>query len=162
MATNVILKSSDDKTFTVTEDCAKQSKMVSELMKDRENDSEAVPILKVEGDVLEKVVEWMKYHAEHPNMYPNYKPEDRAKDDPLDNWDKEWCDKLEKHLMFEIIKAAAFMQLDILVECTARTIAGHLVGKSVEEMREYLEEPNDYTPEEMAEMDKKYAKYYKN
>ena len=56
-----------------------------------------------------------------------------------------------------MLKAATFMGIDMLVEATAKTIAKNLIGKTVEQMREYLNEENDYTPEEIEELKKKYA-----
>ncbi|KAL7712525.1 Skp1 protein [Entamoeba marina] len=137
MAQNVILRSSDGKDFTLPEEAAKQSGLVESLMKDRESADEAVPILKVEGAVLEKVIEWLLFHNEHPLMYPDF--------------------VIEKDMLFEMLKAATFMNIDMLVEATAKTIAKNLIGKTVEQMREYLNEENDYTPEEIEELKKKYS-----
>ncbi|ELP91183.1 glycoprotein FP21 precursor, putative [Entamoeba invadens IP1] len=157
MAQNVILKSSDGKLFTLTEEAAKQSKQVENMMKERANAEEAIPLLKVEGTVLEKVVEWLNFHNEHPLMYPDFVIGDRDKNADLHPWDVKFCESLEKDMLFEMLKAATFMNIDMLVEATAKTIAKNLVGKTVEQMRAYLNEENDYTPEEIEELKKKYA-----
>ena len=157
MAQTVILVSSDNKEFTLPEDAAKQSGLVESMMKDRESADTPIPILKVEGTVLAKVVEWLLFHNEHPLMYPDFVIGDRDKNAELHPWDVDFCDKLEKNLLFEMLKAATFMNIDMLVEATAKTIAKNLSGKTVEQMREYLNEENDYTPEEIEELKKKYA-----
>ncbi|EDR26367.1 glycoprotein FP21 precursor, putative [Entamoeba dispar SAW760] len=157
MAQNVILRSSDGKDFIISEEAAKQSGLVESLMKDRENADEPVPILKVEGAVLEKVIQWLLFHNEHPLMYPDFVIGDRDKNADLHPWDVKFCDDLEKDMLFEMLKAATFMNIDMLVEATAKTIAKNLIGKTVEQMREYLNEENDYTPEEIEELKKKYA-----
>ncbi|KAL7720546.1 Skp1 protein [Entamoeba marina] len=144
MAQNVILRSSDGKDFTLPEEAAKQSGLVESLMKDRESADEAVPILKVEGAVLEKLLN-------------DFVIGDRDKNADLHPWDVKFCDDLEKDMLFEMLKAATFMNIDMLVEATAKTIAKNLIGKTVEQMREYLNEENDYTPEEIEELKKKYS-----
>ena len=157
MAQNVILQSLDDKRFTISEEAAKQSSLVKELMKDRSSNDEAVPLLKVESTILEKVIAWMNFHNEHPLMYPDFVIGDRDKNADLHPWDVKFCDDLEKDVLFEMLKAATFMGIDMLVEATAKTIAKNLIGKTVEQMREYLNEENDYTQEEIEELKKKYA-----
>ena len=157
MSQNVILQSSDEKRYTISEEAAKQSSLVKELMKDRSNNEEPVPLLKVESVILEKVIAWMNFHNEHPLMYPDFVIGDRDKNADLHPWDVKFCDDLEKDVLFEMLKAATFMGIDMLVEATAKTIAKNLIGKTVEQMREYLNEENDYTPEEIEELKKKYA-----
>ena len=152
----VILESSDAQKFKITESVAMQSELIGKLMNERENDEEAIPLLNVEGEVLEKAIEWMEYHAANPNMYTD-KPEDRNRFSEMNPYDINFCDNLNKCMLFELFKSAIFLQIPMLIESCARCVAKNLVGKSPAEMREYLNEEEEYTAEELEELKKKFA-----
>ncbi|EKE39513.1 hypothetical protein ENUP19_0337G0025 [Entamoeba nuttalli] len=155
-AQNVIIESCDKTTFTVSENCANQSVLVQSLMQERSSADEPIPITNVSKEIMELIIRWMKYHSEHPHMY-NEKPEDRSKYAPLQPWDVQFCDELERDVLFQVFRGAIFMQIPMLIESCARSISKHLIGKTADEMREYLNEPNEYTPEELEELKKKFA-----
>ncbi|EDR27811.1 glycoprotein FP21 precursor, putative [Entamoeba dispar SAW760] len=155
-AQNVIIESCDKTNFTVTEDCAKQSVLVQNLMKERSSADEPIPITSVSKEIMEHIIRWMNYHNEHPHMY-NDTPEDRCRLSKLHPWDIQFCDELEKDTLFGVFHGAIFMQIPMLIESCARCVAKHLVGKSPAEMREYLNEADEYTPEELEELKKKFA-----
>ena len=62
----------------------------------------------------------------------------------LHPWDIMFCDKLEKELLFDLLKLSTTLDIEMLNECCAKTVAKNMIGKTVEEMREYLNEENDY------------------
>ena len=155
-ANTVLLKTSDEKSFSITEEVANQSELLASLIKEREDPKEVIPLLNIEGEVFQKAIEWMEYHSTNPMMYTD-KPEDRNRFSELNPYDIKFCDDLDKCLLFELFKASITLQIPMLVESCARCVARNLVGKTPEQMREYLNEENDYTQEEMEELRKKFA-----
>ena len=152
----VLLKTSDDKEYTMTVEVANQSELLRSIIKERSDEKEVVPLLNIEGEVFEKAQEWMEYHAANPMMYTD-KPEDRNRFSELNPYDIKFCDNLDKCLLFELFKAAINLQIPMLVESCARCVARNLVGKTPEQMREYLNEEDEYTQEELEELKKKFA-----
>ena len=156
MSNIVLLKTADDKDYQITIEVANQSNVLASVLKERADENEVIPLLNVEGEVFEKAREWMEYHAAHPMMYTD-KPEDRNRFSELNPYDVEFCDNLGRCLLFELFKAAISLQIPMLVESCARCVARNLVGKTPEQMREYLNEEDEYTLEEKEELKKKFA-----
>ena len=130
MAANlVLLKTSDEKEFQITEEVANQSELLASLIKEREDPKEVIPLLNIEGEVFQKAIEWMEYHSTNPMIYTD-KPEDRNRFSELNQYDIKFCDDLDKCLLFELFKASITLQIPMLVESCARCVARNLVGKT--------------------------------
>lgn len=61
----IILESSDGRKFPVEVELAKKSNLLKVMLDDlgvNEDASEEVPIKRVRGDILEKILVWIEYH----------------------------------------------------------------------------------------------------
>jgi S-phase kinase-associated protein 1 len=65
----------------------------------------------------------------------------------ISEWDKSFM-KVDQDLLFEIILAANYMDINGLLVLGCQTVANTIKGKSPEEIRETFNIKNDFTPEE--------------
>lgn len=83
--------------------------------------------------------------------------EDDSKD-PLDEileyanltspWDRKFAESLDIGSLIELTKAANYLYIRPLLDLCCKTIAGHIQGLSVAELRQKFNISNDFTPEE--------------
>ncbi|KAI0837620.1 E3 ubiquitin ligase complex SCF subunit scon-3 [Hypoxylon sp. FL0890] len=66
----------------------------------------------------------------------------------LPDWTKDFFKALTQEEAFAIINAANFLDIQLLIEYTAKHIADQIKGMTTEQMREYFNIENDFTPEE--------------
>ncbi|XP_074369538.1 SKP1-like protein 1A isoform X2 [Apium graveolens] len=89
--------------------------------------------------ILAKVIEFCMKHAE------SLDPEE------LDAWDDDFF-KMDNSTLFDIIKAANYLDIKSLLDLTCKTVANMIKGKSPEEIRRIFNIKNDFTPEEEQEV----------
>eukprot|EP01097_Dermamoeba_algensis_P000931 TRINITY_DN1344_c0_g1_i1.p1 TRINITY_DN1344_c0_g1~~TRINITY_DN1344_c0_g1_i1.p1 ORF type:complete len:220 (+),score=63.41 TRINITY_DN1344_c0_g1_i1:100-759(+) len=158
----VKLKSSDDKTFEVKRIIAEMSKTIEDMLNDiplEEVQANFIPIPNVTGAILEKVLEYCKYHHENPTKpdmpplppIPTFeeKREEKRTDD-ICQWDMDFL-SVPQDTLFEIILAANFLDNKALLEVSCKTVANMMKGKSIPDIRKMFNIKNDYTPEEEEE-----------
>jgi len=80
----VKLESSDDRVFTVPTEIAEMSITIKHMLEDikdgGEEESEEnapIPLPNVTGKILEKVIEYCKYHHEHPDATTDEKKDEK-------------------------------------------------------------------------------------
>ncbi|GAP86302.1 putative E3 ubiquitin ligase complex SCF subunit sconC [Rosellinia necatrix] len=117
-----------------------------------------IPVPGVPGDILKKVMEFCEHHLED-------KPEDEGAEDDdeaiwdsekipeLSEWDAAYLD-VDKDTLFQIANAANYLEIPLLLKYAVNMVASRLVGKTTEEMREFLNIESDFTPEEEQEIRK--------
>eukprot|EP01088_Endostelium_zonatum_P008289 TRINITY_DN20_c0_g1_i2.p1 TRINITY_DN20_c0_g1~~TRINITY_DN20_c0_g1_i2.p1 ORF type:complete len:164 (+),score=40.09 TRINITY_DN20_c0_g1_i2:43-534(+) len=144
----VKLESSDDQVYDVPRNIAEMSVTVKHMMDDIESSSEDIPIPlpNVTGKILSKVIEYCKYHHEHPEAPADEKKDEKRTDD-ISPWDKEFCD-VDQPTLFELILAANYLDIKPLLDLTCKTVANMIKGKTPEEIRKTFNIKNDFTPEE--------------
>lgn len=146
----VRLISGDSEEILVDPEIAKLSTFVKTLLAES---NDAIPLPQVRGAVLEKVVEYMKYHSAHPEdtvEIPKPLKSDNLADAVCD-WDAKFID-VEVELINEIIQAANYMDIQPLLDLSCAKIASKIKGKTVEEIRKEFHITNDFTPEEEAQV----------
>ena len=77
-------------------------------------------------------------------------PEDEARErrtDDIAEWDAEFC-KVDQGTLFELILAANYLDIKVLLDLTCKTVANMIKGKTPEEIRKTFNIKNDFTPEE--------------
>ena len=111
-----------------------------------------VPLPNVKEEILNKVIEFMKYHVDKP-MTEIDKPlrSDKMEEVCKDEWDAKYID-VSQELLFEIILAANYMDIKSLLDLTCAKVASMIKGKSPEEIRQTFNIVNDFTPEEDAKV----------
>jgi len=146
--TTVKLQSSDEQEFEVEKSVAEMSVTIKNMLEDMgEGMVEApIPLPNVTGKILAKVVEYCKYHLEHPTPASEEKKDDKKTDD-IQPWDADFC-KVDQATLFELILAANYLDIKPLLDLTCKTVANMIKGKTPEEIRKTFNIKNDFTPEE--------------
>ena len=139
-STTIQLKSKDNKCYQVDIKCASISRLVHSSL---ENDAEAqeVPILSVEGLVLEKVVTYMNHHK--GTEPPIVEKPLRSKDMKIvcaDSWDAEFIDNIgeNRQLLYDIILAANYMDIKGLLHLGCAKVASLIKGQPLEKIQSIL------------------------
>merc|ERR1719242_1423604 len=145
----VKLESSDEQVFEVEREIAEQSVTVKHMLTDLGGDSDAaaIPLPNVTGKILAKVIEYCRYHQEHPDPPTSEEKKDDKRTDDIIPWDKEFCD-VDQATLFELILAANYLDIKPLLDLTCKTVANMIEGKTPEEIRKTFNIKNDFTPEE--------------
>ena len=79
--------------------------------------------------------------------------------DEVPPWDAKFFSKLSRPQIYEMLHACSNLQVPLLTEMLAKTVADQMRGKSVEEVREEFGIVSDYTPEEEAALKEDYDRY---
>jgi len=137
---NVVLVSSDGVKYTVTEEVANKFLTVKNALESSSRGE--IPLLELNSEILAKIIKFTKYHIENP----------LKDDDNMTQWDVEFF-KNESSL-FDIIEAANYLEYKDLLNEACRGVANLIKGKSVDEIREYFGVKNDYSPEEIEQIQK--------
>ncbi|XP_049847801.1 SCF ubiquitin ligase complex protein SKP1b-like [Schistocerca gregaria] len=145
----VKLVSGDGVEIVVAKEIACQSITIKNMLDDlgSEQGSLPIPLHNVSGKILAKVVEWCKYHYEHPIPPETEDKKNERRTDDISSWDRTFCE-VEQDLLFELIMAANFLEINPLLDLASKTVANMIKGKTPEEIRKTFGIKNDFTPEE--------------
>ncbi|XP_054709904.1 S-phase kinase-associated protein 1-like isoform X1 [Uloborus diversus] len=133
---NIKLRSSDGEVFDVDREITKTSATIKTMLEDigfDENDQEPVPLNNVNSDILKKVIEWATYHRDDPPLPEDNELELKPTDD-IKEWDINFL-KVDLTTLFEIIRAADYLNIKGLLDTGCKTIANMIKGKTPEEIR---------------------------
>eukprot|EP00760_Papus_ankaliazontas_P006446 PhM_4_TR13041/c0_g3_i1/m.88347/K03094/SKP1, CBF3D; S-phase kinase-associated protein 1 len=157
MSNTVQLVSSDGRNIPVPRVvCEKQSMLLKELLQDNDDDNVELPVSCVRGDVLQKMVDFMAYHTDHPaKELP--KPMKENFFDIVEPWDKAFMEGLDHAFVFDLLTGANFLNAKELLEMCCARIAEWIKEKSVEEIRDMFGIENDFTPEEEEKLRKEHG-----
>ena len=152
----VKLQSSDNEVFEVDVEVAKQSEVIRQMVEDCDYDDfddEPIPLLNVNAAILRKVIEWATHHKDDPP--PKEDEENREKrTDDIEPFDREFL-KVDQGILFELILAANYLDMKLLLDVLCKTVANMIKGKTPEEIRKTFNIKHDFTPEEeQADLDK--------
>lgn len=73
-------------------------------------------------------------------------------DNPVTPADRKFTEALDLPVLIELTTAANYLAMEPLLDLCCKTIAGHMIGLSTEELRAKFGIVNDFTPEEEAKM----------
>lgn len=152
----VKLQSSDNEVFEVDVEVAKQSEVIRQMVEDCDYDDfddEPIPLLNVNAAILRKVIEWATHHKDDPP--PKEDEENREKrTDDIEPFDREFL-KVDQGTLFELILAANYLDMKLLLDVLCKTVANMIKGKTPEEIRKTFNIKHDFKPEEeQADLDK--------
>lgn len=127
MSSEVVLVSQDGERFRVPRNAAFLSELVRTMIGDEEEEENEVPLLNVKADVLRKVVEYCRYHADHPaeDIQKPLKSNDMR--EVVCEWDAEFV-SVEQEMLFELILAANYMDIKSLLDLTCAKVASMIKG----------------------------------
>jgi len=135
-----------DKKVKVTRKVAIMSELVK-TMCDNDTEEKEIPLPNVKGEVLEKVVSYMTYHADNPAKEIEKPLKSANMGEVVSQWDADFVD-VDQELLFELILAANYMDIKPLLDLTCAKVASMIKGKSPEQIRKTFNIHNDFTPEE--------------
>ena len=145
----VKLQSSDNEVFEVDVEIAKQSEVIRPMVENCDYDDfddEPIPLLNVNAAILKKVIEWATHHKDDPP--PKEDEENREKrTDDIELFDREFL-KVDQGTLFELILAANYLDMKLLLDVLCKTVANMIKGKTPEEIRKTFNIKHDFTPEE--------------
>tara|TARA_Y100000991_G_scaffold215681_1_gene207411 strand:- start:4774 stop:5277 length:504 start_codon:yes stop_codon:yes gene_type:complete len=157
------IQTSDLQFNTLREELYKYSEYLNNLVetsRDISSENEenlSIKLDNVDSSVFLKITDFLELYNNDPFQ---------KIDKPLKSDDLSYCvgkeyinflDTMEMELLFEVIKAANFLEIESLLDLTCAKVATMLKGKSVEEIRETFGIENDFTPEEEEEIKKENA-----
>jgi len=147
---NIKLKSNDDQVFEVDVEIAKASMTIKTMLEDLgmdESDDEPVPLPNVTAPILEMVIKWATQHKDDPPPPEDEEDKKDKRTDNIDPWDQEFL-KVDQQVLFELILAANYLDIKVLLDTCCKTVANMIKGKTTEELRKIFNIKNDLTPEE--------------
>ncbi len=102
---------------------------------DEEAEGEVVNLINVQSDVLVKVLEYCKHFAQEP-MNPIETPLSSTRvRDLVQEWYAEFCDSLDDKMLFRLVTAADYMNIQPIIDLTCLQVAVLMKGKSADEIR---------------------------
>ena len=126
-------ETSDKKQLEVDKEIMMCSEFFSNLIKDIPELDEVIPLSEVSFDVLVKIVEYLTFYRDEPQM-----TEDEATKFKSNNYipkfDKEFFN-VDQETLFEIITAANFLNCKRLLNSGCKTVAMMIKGRTPEEIR---------------------------
>ncbi|KAG2305061.1 hypothetical protein Bca4012_064139 [Brassica carinata] len=143
----IVLKSSDGHIFEVEEAVALQSQTIANMIEDDcvEN---GIPISKINGEILAKVIEYCKKHVVLPDGDSSSSSKEEIK-----AWDAEFMNT-DQSTIFNLILAANFLNVKDLLDLGCQTVADMITGKTLEEIHIVLNIEKDFNSEEEEEIRK--------
>lgn len=150
----VVLTSMDGQSFSVlVRDVKDMCATIKDLIEDSGTEA-PIPIPNITGKVLQRIVEYCKYHTENP---------DPAGFDPvtasISEWDAEFLKRCEDlDMVVDVLLAANFLANTKLVDMVGRFgIAEHIKHMTTDEMREKFGITDKLTPEEESRIRREYT-----
>uniref|UniRef100_A0A1D1ZB08 SKP1-like protein 4 n=1 Tax=Anthurium amnicola TaxID=1678845 RepID=A0A1D1ZB08_9ARAE len=156
----VLLRCMGGEEFEVEVDMAMQSGAIKHMIEDLGPGS-CIPVPNVSADVLAKILEFFKHHREDHLRKPKdskgflgqFEPD--LHEEELKKFDIEFVN-VGRDPLFELLMAADYLNAKKLLDVTCQAIADNIKDMSVEDVREYFQIENDYTPEEEQKLRKEY------
>jgi S-phase kinase-associated protein 1 len=134
---------SNPQKFEISKKAALMCNLVKSIL---EGDAQAknIEIKKVTGDILSKIVEYLKHHngkkpAEIAKPIRSVKMERIVED----KWDADFINNMSKKMIFQVILGANYMDLPSLLHLGCAKIATLIKGKSPDEIKQILSDDSD-------------------
>ena len=142
---SIKLKSSDGQVFDADENGCLKSKFLKKLIEGGKNE---ILLDQIKGEVLAKVVEYLKYYSDKdfPTL-PEILKTNVLKSE-INEWDFSFIDQISYENTFHLINAGAQLELDHLINLACLKIAAFMKGKSPEEVNEEFTIECQLTPEQ--------------
>ena len=157
--TMITLKSIDGQVAVEVErTIAEKSKVIREMLEFTQEADEGqeaiisdIPNLQVSGDILTKVVDWIRYHKDEAQESTE-EPGTRKRPE-LSQWDKDFLN-VERSVLFDLILAANYLEIKGLLDITCAEVSKMIEGKTAEEIRQKFNIVNDLADAEETTIEK--------
>ena len=155
----ITLKSIDGQVAVEVErTIAEKSKVIREMLEFTQEADEGqeaiisdIPNLQVSGDILTKVVDWIRYHKDEAQESTE-EPGTRKRPE-LSQWDKDFLN-VERSVLFDLILAANYLEIKGLLDITCAEVSKMIEGKTAEEIRQKFNIVNDLADAEETTIEK--------
>ncbi|TQE05486.1 hypothetical protein C1H46_008911 [Malus baccata] len=143
-SSKITLQSSDGESFEVEEAVALESQTIGLVI---ENDcaDNCIPLPNVTSKILAMVIEYCKRHVDAAKL------DEKIFEDDLESWDQAFV-KVDQATLFDLINAAAYLNIKSLLDLTCQAVADMIKGKTPEEIRKTFNIKDEFTPEEEEEV----------
>ena len=146
---SVTLKSNDGKEFSIESEACKKSKYLQTQI---ESGSNEIVLEDIKGEVLELVVEYLKYYADKET---GKIPEVLTSSDlekQIDKWDFDFISKASFEVTFHLINAGVLLELEHLHDLGCAKIAAFMKDKSPDEVNKEFTIECQLTQDEAKEL----------
>lgn len=107
------------------------------------NYEETIPLPRVKGEILKKVLEWCSYHKYDNVTHEDYENDSKSiADQEIPAWDVEFL-KVDAETLLELLMAANYLEVKGLFREACKITAGMIKGRSPEEIRQLFNIEND-------------------
>lgn len=141
----------DEKSYTLDRKVAIQSKLVKGILEDLEESDDPIPLPNITSSIMEIFI---KYGEIHQNDLPDSKV---SKDLEIEERDLELIN-VPKPVLFEIILAANYLDVEGLLTLGCKALANDLKKKSIDEVYQDYQVPEErrFTAEEREKIEKEF------
>jgi len=144
------LHSKDGKTFKVSKRAAMMSQLVKTAV-ETDKDAKEVTLYHIESPIVEKVIQYMNYHVNHPPRKLEKPLKSGNLRELVDEFDAKFTD-VDQETMFKLLLAANYMDVKSLLLLMCAKVASLMKGKTPDQIRKTFNIRSDYTPEEEEEV----------
>ena len=150
------LESSDYQFISVQRDITEQSSVIKNLMEDIDIDEITIPFDNISAKILQLVVDWCthRWNLMNTNVVDTSDTSDTSDTNAtnasnasntyvkdingeklfLDDWEKEFFDKLDLNILFEFIRATNYLDIKPLVVLSCKVVATRIKDKPHDEI----------------------------
>ena len=141
----IISENTDQKTeLEIDHEIAYMSETIKNMLESAEGENIDIPISNIDEKTLQLVFKFCE-------KYVNYGEDD----DQDDEWDEQQFKEMNAEQLLEFVSAVNFLEIIRLLKASCKRIADIIrETPTTEELREYFNIENDYTPELMEEFNK--------
>merc|ERR1712203_1247310 len=121
--------------------------MGGKTMGEGDKDETEIPLPNVKPHILDKVIEYMRYHHSNPAEEIEKPLKSANMREVVSEWDASFVEIEQEHL-FELILATNYMDIKPLLDLTCAKVASMIKGRTPDEIRKIFNISSDFTPEE--------------
>ncbi|KAH8273056.1 hypothetical protein KR018_006858, partial [Drosophila ironensis] len=133
---NIKLQSSDGVIYAVDLRIAKCFgiiKTVMKICKIPEDQDSVVPLPRVKGDILLKILSWAEHHVDDPEPNDDYVLL-VGNNGGISDWDANFLN-VDHRILFDLIDAADYLDIEGLEKMACQTVSDRIKIKTIEEIR---------------------------
>lgn len=158
------LISQDEVQFQVEKRLAIQSELIKTMIDDpdeegdqEDEEDQYIPLPNVKAVILTHVIEFFQINFDNEKDEPRElnipKPiQSTEMSEIVESFYVDYINKFDQEVLFEIILAANYMDIQSLLDLSCAKVASMIKGKSPEDIRSTFNIVNDFTPEEEAQI----------
>ena len=136
--------------YEIEEQIACKSQLIKNIAGGAGIDKE-IPLPNVKSEILEKVIEYCRHYKDTTPLEIEKPLKSSVMSEIVPSWDANFVE-LEQEVLFELLNAANYLDIQSLVDLTCAKVASMLTGKTGEEIRKQFNIENNFTPEEEAQV----------